>query len=676
MRLPEAERPDPRSCIASAGIPATGAGAGEAEVVESLFAAAREQAAGSRFESAQGLLDCADAVLGMAPEPATLHALVRQRGALEYRRDRLPQALARLECALSLSRASEDREAVARDLNAVGSALRRLGDYRGALAHLTQGLAIARQAEVPDAALLNNLGDVYRDLQDPDKALDHYAQAKQRYVALGQPVNAAHVAESMAVAELEQGRVAEAERTLAESLTVYEEAGRRDYALRVQGWLVRAALARGDVSAAERWRSAADAQSTSHALSLPLAVEVQAARSQRAAGDPQLAMSRLQRALQDATGNAAERAEAFEELAAAQEAQGKWLDALGSLRRAQQAERAFTLASHDRMLGWLRARFEAAERERTIDGLEAENQLREAMLQRRTLWLLLTVALALAGLLGLALGFQRRRQREGEAHAASLARKEAEVARYRREADALGEDRQRLQTLVDSRADALCLVDVDGRVLAANRAASDSFIDAPVGPRAAVLAELLGLTDATELHDALERVEDAAAVALVVERSERPSVRLRLSPWPEADGLVVVELQAREAAVADVSSAPSDRGVDGPAADGQREAFRRHLVELMLSAIDAWERGTGRTRLDLAEESRIWRVAVDDGRVRARSMERYLNLTRLPRNPRWRDVLRTAYHVLENCPLDEAARAALQGHVDAVLAYTRRQALV
>lgn len=99
------------------------------------------------------------------------------------------------------------------------------------------------------------------------------------------------------------------------------------------------------------------------------------------------------------------------------------------------------------------------------------------------------------------------------------------------------------------------------------------------------------------------------------------------------------------------------------------------VVELMHTTLDAWERGTGQGRIEMAEKSRISRVAIDDGRVRARSMERYLNLSKLPQNPRWRDVLRSAYFVLGQCQMDATTRAALQSGVDAVLSYTRRSAL-
>jgi hypothetical protein len=57
-------------------------------------------------------------------------------------------------------------------------------------------------------------------------------------------------------------------------------------------------------------------------------------------------------------------------------------------------------------------------------------------------------------------------------------------------------------------------------------------------------------------------------------------------------------------------------------------------------------------------------------------MERYLNAARLPQNPRWRDVVRTAYFVLGEARLDPQARDDLQRRIDTVLAFTRRSALV
>ena len=87
------------------------------------------------------------------------------------------------------------------------------------------------------------------------------------------------------------------------------------------------------------------------------------------------------------------------------------------------------------------------------------------------------------------------------------------------------------------------------------------------------------------------------------------------------------------------------------------------------TVVAALQSNLGLNRIELAERSKAWRVAIDDGRLRARTMERYLAVSKLPRNPHWREVLRTAYFVLEQAPLTvidvghtpDAVRRALAG---------------
>ncbi|MGN6154067.1 MAG: PAS domain-containing protein, partial [Lysobacteraceae bacterium] len=369
-------------------------------------------------------------------------------------------------------------------------------------------------------------------------------------------------------------------------------------------------------------------------------------------------------------------------LAEAQEAQGRHAAAFATLREAHAQAERLSQARHDRQLDWLRTHFETAERDRTIAALETENRLRRAELRQRTLLLWLAAAAAAAVALLAWIALQRRRQRERVLAAMRQVRHEAELARHRRDAEALAEDRHLLQTLLDSREDAVCLLDAEGRVLAANRAACTQLGIDLAGPAAPLLADALAEPDRAALAAALEGLEDAVAQTLAVTAADGRRLQAHLSPWERGDGLVVLALAAR----ADTSEAheapavPEAKATPDPAAvadaDDLRGDFRRALVELMLAAVDAWERSTGTSRLELAEKSRLWRVTIDDGRLRTRAMERYLSLSKLPRNPRWRDVLRTAYHVLGQCPLEPEARAALQARVDAVLAYTRRDALV
>ena len=728
-----AERREPALCAQLADDAVAAFGSNR---LDALVEFARRDISQSAFDAAQRNLDCVAALAPARPEPDLRRRLFRTHAALDYARDHMPEALDGLHCALALSSQGEDRKAEASDLNAVGSALRRLGDYRGALAALTESLRMQRTLGEVGGAVLNNIADVYRDLGEPAEALRHYREAHAVYLDADDPAHAAHVQESMAVVALESNQPAQARAWLEEALATYRKHGRRDFELRVHGWLIRTELAEGDLDAARRWSGSGQAVAAENGLRLPASFHLQAARTERLSGDAQAAAARLQRLLLQTDPAAPaisgeERAALYSELALDQEALGEVAAAMSSLRRASEEADAFARAAHDRQLGWLRTRFETAERDRTIARLESDNRLRRLQL---TLFALVVSAAGLGG----GLWLQRRRQREREQEAARLARKDEELARYRREAGTLAEDRELLQALLDTRDDAMCLLDPEGLVLAANRAACRLLGAEAAGLVGLALGDELDEAQQAALTQALERMEDTTVQMLAILSPNGRALQARLSQWQHGDGPILLELREAEAAVsptvtgaeeplpgglpasddvpADVGPAdgqhsnsqplnavllngmlsndtpsndtPSNEPPAGglPAAahitpaetpaDDMRQAFRRTLVELMLAAIDGWERSTGDTRLSLAEKSRIWRVAIDDGRLRARSMERYLSLARLPQNPRWRDVLRTAYYVLENCSLDAEIRGDLQQRVDAVLAYTRRSALV
>lgn len=77
---------------------------------------------------------------------------------------------------------------------------------------------------------------------------------------------------------------------------------------------------------------------------------------------------------------------------------------------------------------------------------------------------------------------------------------------------------------------------------------------------------------------------------------------------------------------------------------------RETAVEIMNRALRCWKQAAGKSKVDLAEESRIWSAAVDNGGTyRTRTLDRYLSAATLPPNPRFNDVLDTGYFVLNNC---------------------------
>ncbi len=77
---------------------------------------------------------------------------------------------------------------------------------------------------------------------------------------------------------------------------------------------------------------------------------------------------------------------------------------------------------------------------------------------------------------------------------------------------------------------------------------------------------------------------------------------------------------------------------------GQR--LREMLVQLMTLSLLHWEETTGTTKIELAEQSGIWKVHLDKGYFRLRTFDRYLSVPSVPKKPRWKDVTRTARYVL------------------------------
>jgi two-component system, sensor histidine kinase LadS len=103
--------------------------------------------------------------------------------------------------------------------------------------------------------------------------------------------------------------------------------------------------------------------------------------------------------------------------------------------------------------------------------------------------------------------------------------------------------------------------------------------------------------------------------------------------------------------------------------------YREALVKVMQDCHFYWQKITGESIIDLAEKSRIWSVSIDNGRLRTRSMNRYLSLDKLPSNPRWRQVARTAYFVLSKVSQNEEARNALESSVARLQEIVEQKAL-
>lgn len=124
----------------------------------------------------------------------------------------------------------------------------------------------------------------------------------------------------------------------------------------------------------------------------------------------------------------------------------------------------------------------------------------------------------------------------------------------------------------------------------------------------------------------------------------------------------------------DVDSDTPDLSLENKPADGVDD-FAAALVRLMCSSIEIWEQSTGLTRIELAEQSRAWQVSIDSGRLRTRTMDRYCDIQKLPKSPRWRQVVRTCRYILIHCDVTDSQRERLNNELEEVFEYRRLAAI-
>ena len=87
-----------------------------------------------------------------------------------------------------------------------------------------------------------------------------------------------------------------------------------------------------------------------------------------------------------------------------------------------------------------------------------------------------------------------------------------------------------------------------------------------------------------------------------------------------------------------------------PANDSSTSKLREKIVRIMTLSLQYWERSTQNSKIELAEQSGIWRVYLDRSTFQTRTLDKYLSLKTLPKRPRLDDVIKTAHFVLIQCP--------------------------
>lgn len=599
------------------------------------------------------------------------YRLLRRRGLLAFRSNDIESALTWLKSAARMAEREGRASFQAISANDLGMVLRRMGDTRGALEILQQSLAAQRRLPKPDLApILNNIGDLHKDLHEWERALSHYTEALAMYEAAGKTRQVAHTVERLGLVAEGRGDLVTARDHLARAFAQFERTGAWADAYRVRGDQLRLALDAGDLVAARQLAAWQAAPQLTGEATLRLGLErARLLRLDGQAADAQAALERLLAGISESDRERAalllERAEAVAAGAGQEPVARAWREALAAVRRQLEARYAESVAGQ-------RVRYELS---------ETEAALREA---RWRLWTGLAIAAVLTLTLVTALwtGWQRRRRLAAEA-----ARQLAESRlRWQQAAQQLDQEQSRSHALLMRMASPCALIDSQGCIAACNPALA-ALLGLPTGAvEGQVFAALLDPASQPDWQLALAQADESGA-RVQLEVGLRGATRMLSVEALGNDATVwlltlSVDAAERRDSVAPAVAAPeaeADEAADVPAEAAQfwsEPAHREALVGILVDALAAFERSTGKSRIELAERSRQWRVTVDDGRLRVRAMERYLSLARLPRLPRWREVLRTAYYVLAECELRPEERASLERRTQDLQAKLRVRALL
>jgi two-component system sensor histidine kinase ChiS len=621
-------------------------------------------------------LDAAEAMLAAVTDPLAAHRVARRRGMLEYRRGDMARALARFLDGLKAARAANDLRATAVSENDLGVVYRRLGEDQQALAQWLASLEHKRESGETDlAATEDNIGNLYRDLKAPEQARQYLERALAGHREKDRVLLAAHTVEDLGLLAADGGDLVQARRLMDESWAIFEREHAPIDRLRLARHRAELEWRAGEHGAAREWGERARALANELGQPAPIDMVLLQARGLAADGDTAAAYALLANHHPAPGDDDLPLAQAWAEaLSTFALTLGRTRDALAHAGAAHRAEVALLQRRHGERMDALRVRFEFSELEHERDRLRRDNAEQALALQQRRNQLLglgIACVLLIAGLL---VFYQRRLYRQRMRAQQIEAQHRVQAIEAQRVSESLRADLRSLRVALDQSSEPVLVVDAGGVIRLATTAAAQLLGRPQSALAGAALADVFGADAAARLQAALERLssgETPSPVQIVTGADGAPSIRamslaleeelgvLSLAAAHDQSGAWVESLNEAHARWEHGGGETPESGDEAPASAAARQA----IVELMQASLEAWERSTCSTRLELAEKSGIWRVTIDDGRLRTRTLNRYLDHATLPARPRWREVLRTAYFVLAECRLDAVQRDLLNARI-------------
>jgi len=97
------------------------------------------------------------------------------------------------------------------------------------------------------------------------------------------------------------------------------------------------------------------------------------------------------------------------------------------------------------------------------------------------------------------------------------------------------------------------------------------------------------------------------------------------------------------------------------------------LVQVMIQALQYWQQCTFRSKIELAGDSAIWTVNLDNSSPQTRTMDKYLHIDSIPKRPKTEDVVRTAHYVLFHGKRNTELRKSLETDLNELINLQQQQ---
>lgn len=597
------------------------------------------------------------------------HRFLRRQGILDYRQGNLPQALIKFKQAKRQAQANADKNQLSKSLSDIGTANMAMMQYSEALSAFRESLSLKEKFATSKsvAVTLNNIGNVYRHLGDWSQAVNFYQRAIVIYQQNNDANKLAHSRENLALVYAKLNRNNEAIQLLEQSLEHFKKEQNQHASLRLLILLARQESDTNKLTKAENYLRAAEKielligtsdQSTSLKLELGKLLSRQGHFQQANAmfhSGIEFAKSQKDKnnyllLLNAATDNAV----MFKQ----------WKTAFSLQQKITQANADNFQNSFNESLAKIRGEFEFEQQQKEISLLSKDNKIQQLeLVSRRVEAVALSLALVTLVLITVLASYwqwNKRRQIKSQL--------EAEINFHHQQFQQLGTSYNSLKSAFGQLEQAIMIVNNQQQIIFHNVAMQTLLQRGERQLNNTTIQEIIPLSNQRFWHfwNSDSDIESHHFKKIEVSIDSKPhTFNLQISTSDTDQSIVIFMLSP-----ADTTQSPLLLAIKSEA------EFHKQLVDLMLTSLETWEQATQSSRIELAEKSAIWRVSVDEGRLRTRSFDRYLSLKTLPKRPRWREVIRTAHFVLAECELDTEQKNQLSTKLEIVSQFLRQQALL